>query len=132
MTNKLHSDENTTTNEQTLELVQLNWMKAAENQGLAVRQWAIETLNNAADTEPLDYHLLDDLNYKDHISTKSPFYFQTVAIRHWVGLTQSDAAKVIKLAPSAYRNCESEEDMVLMEIDVWNEYVRRIINLIRN
>ncbi len=98
---------------------------------MTVRQWAIETLDNAVDTEPLDYHLLHDLSYRDHISTKSPFYFQTVAIRHWVGLTQSDAAKVIKLALSAYRNCESEEDLVLMEIDVWNEYVRRIINLIR-
>lgn len=131
MTNKLHSNEHTDTDAQTLELVQLNWLKAAENNGLGVRQWAIEVLNDAADKEPLDYHLLDDLNYKDHVSTKSPFYFQTVAIRHWVGLTQSDAAKVIKLAPSAYRNCESEDDKVLMEIDVWNEYVRRITNLIR-
>lgn len=131
MTNKLNSDENIPRDEQTLGLVQLNWIKAAKNQGLTVRQWAIETLDNAADTEPLNYHLLDDLSYKDHMSNKSPFYFQTVAIRHWVGLTQSDAAKVIELALSAYRNCESEEDMVLMKIDTWNEYVRCIINLIR-
>lgn len=71
MTTKLNSDENTPTDEQTLRLVQLSWIKAAKNQGLTVRQWAIETLDNAADTEPLDYHLLDDLSYKDHISTKS-------------------------------------------------------------
>lgn len=131
MTNKLNSNEPATTDAQTLELVRLNWLKAAAHNELPVRQWAIEALNSAADKEPLDYHLLDDLNYKDHASTKSPFSFQTVAIRHWVGLTQSDAAKVINLAPSAYRNCESEDDKVLMEVDVWNGYVRRIIELIR-
>ena len=50
MTTKLNSDENIPTDEQTLGLVHLSWIKAAKNQGLTVRQWAIETLDNAADT----------------------------------------------------------------------------------
>lgn len=129
MANKLNSNERDD-DVHTLELVQLSWIKAAKYHGVAVREWVINTLNSAAEKTPLDYHLLDDLNYKNQSNTKTPFYFQTVALRHWVGLTQSDAAKAINLPSSAYRNCESEDDKVLMEVDVWNEYVRRITILV--
>lgn len=35
-------------------------------------------MDNTADTEPLDYHLLHDLSYRDHINTKSPFELSSV------------------------------------------------------
>lgn len=107
-----------------------NWLRAAANSGLSVRQWATRALDDKAEIHSADSRLLDDLSFKNHGNAVSPYPFQTVALRHWIGLTQSDAAKVVEMSPSAYRNCEADDGKVLMEVEVWNKAITRIVGLI--
>lgn len=130
---------------QTLELDRSSWLRAAEEEQLPIKDWARNTLDEAADGAKVcalcrsaNNHacnckpgFLDVISYKDLAKEGLPCSFQCSAMRHWAGMTQNDAAEIIEISSSAYRSCESSEDRVTMDIDVWATYATKTLELMK-
>lgn len=111
----------------TLDILDLNkpaWQAAAERSSAPLKQWAIDNLDRAAESQEIkNVDLLDDIDFYVMSDGQTPMPFQVAAIRHWIGLTQTKAANLINTRLSTYRNCESIDECVLMDSERWGMYV---------
>lgn len=123
-----HPHHQTTTSEkpEILELDKPTWREAAQRGNVPLVQWAINSLDSAVEEQDVKrIDLLDDIDFHVISDNQTPMPFQVVAIRHWIGLTQTKAAKLIDTRLSTYRNCESIDECVLMDSARWGLYVEK-------
>lgn len=138
---------------QSLKLDNPLWNYAAKLSCLSTEDWAINALDEAAEEAVLEVErssdgdgcedqrlsdksklptcMLDAISFKNLELRGNPYSFQFVAMRHWAGLTQNEAAEAIGISASSYRSCESSVDGITMDSSVWRAYIANTLELMQ-